>query len=47
MRGGVIDKAKKPKGKPMITCVIRYEIDPFDREAFTTYARNWGEAIPR
>ena len=31
----------------MITCVIRYEIDPFARDAFTTYARNWGEAIPR
>jgi len=31
----------------MITCVIRYEIDPFAKDAFTTYARNWGEAIPR
>lgn len=31
----------------MITCVIRYEIDPFARDAFATYARNWGEAIPR
>ncbi|MFA7413275.1 MAG: NIPSNAP family protein [Rhizobium sp.] len=31
----------------MITCIIRYEIDPFARDAFTTYARNWGEAIPR
>jgi hypothetical protein len=32
---------------PMITCFIRYEIDPFKREAFETYARNWGQAIPR
>lgn len=31
----------------MITCFIRYEIDPFGRQAFAEYARNWGEAIPR
>ncbi len=31
----------------MITCVITYEIDPFKREAFEEYARNWGQAIPR
>ncbi|CAN7600522.1 NIPSNAP family protein [Rhizobium sp. LjRoot30] len=31
----------------MITCFIRYEIDPFKREAFCDYARNWGQAIPR
>ncbi len=31
----------------MITCFIRYEIDPFKTSAFETYARNWGEAIPR
>ncbi|EHS48908.1 NIPSNAP family containing protein [Rhizobium sp. PDO1-076] len=31
----------------MITCIIRYQIDPFARDAFATYARNWGEAIPR
>jgi hypothetical protein len=30
-----------------ITCVIRYEIDPFQREAFKTYAENWGLIIPR
>lgn len=30
-----------------ITCFIRYEIDPFGKEDFETYARNWGEAIPR
>ena len=29
-----------------ITCCIRYEIDPFQREAFETYARNWGTIIP-
>ncbi len=31
----------------MITCFIRYEIDPFRVEAFEHYARTWGEAIPR
>ena len=31
----------------MITCFIRYEIDPFKLDAFEHYARNWGQAIPR
>ena len=31
----------------MITCFMRYEIDPFRPEAFAEYARNWGQAIPR
>ena len=31
----------------MITCFIRYEIEPHGREAFETYARAWGDAIPR
>ncbi|CAE6747684.1 hypothetical protein R69746_02810 [Paraburkholderia aspalathi] len=30
-----------------ITCFIRYQIDPFQREAFNDYARNWGRIIPR
>lgn len=30
-----------------ITCVIRYEIDPFQREAFRQYAENWGHIIPQ
>lgn len=30
-----------------ITCFIRYEIDPFRKDAFIDYARNWGQAIPR
>ena len=29
-----------------ITCCIRYEIDPFQRDAFETYSRNWGTIIP-
>lgn len=31
----------------MITCFIRYEIDPFKKAAFERYAENWGQAIPR
>jgi len=32
---------------PMITCFIRYQIDPFQRDAFEIYAQNWGRIIPR
>ena len=31
----------------MITCFIRYHIDPAKRDAFARYAANWGQAIPR
>jgi hypothetical protein len=31
----------------MIACLIRYQIDPFQREAFRTYAETWGRVIPR
>jgi hypothetical protein len=30
-----------------IACFIRYEIDPFQREAFKEYAARWGLIIPR
>ncbi len=30
-----------------ITCFIRYQIDPFQRNAFQTYAENWAQIIPR
>ncbi|HKS73944.1 MAG TPA: NIPSNAP family protein [Terriglobales bacterium] len=30
-----------------ITCFIRYQIDPFQKEAFKKYAENWGRIIPR
>ena len=30
-----------------IICVIRYQIDPFQRDAFKRYAENWGRIIPR
>ena len=31
----------------MITCFIRYQIDPYRAAACDQYARNWGSAIPR
>ena len=31
----------------MKVCLIRYQIDPFQRDAFSAYARNWGSIIPR
>lgn len=30
-----------------VTCFIRYQIDPFQRDAFETYAREWLRIIPR
>lgn len=30
-----------------IVCVIRYEIDPFQRDAFQEYAKSLGNIIPR
>ena len=29
-----------------VTCCIRYTLDPFKRDAFETYARNWLGIIP-
>jgi len=30
-----------------VTCFIRYQIDPFQRDAFEKYAEAWGRIIPR
>ena len=30
-----------------LTCFIRYQIDPFQRDAFRAYAEHWGRIIPR
>ena len=30
-----------------ITCFIRYQIDPFQRDEFQKYAENWARIIPR
>jgi hypothetical protein len=31
----------------MITCFIRYQIDPFQKDEFKMYAENWRLIIPR
>ena len=31
----------------MLTCIIRYQIDPTKKAQFEEYARSWGQAIPR
>ena len=30
-----------------VTCIIRYQIDPFQLAAFRLYAEAWGRIIPR
>ncbi len=30
-----------------ITCFIRYQIDPFQKDEFRRYAERWGAIIPR
>jgi ribosomal protein S27AE len=31
----------------MITCIIRYQLDPYKLTEFEAYARRWGQTIPR
>ena len=31
----------------MLTCIIRYQIDPTKQTQFRQYAQTWGQAIPR
>ena len=35
------------QGAFMIACFIRYQIDPFQRDAFKLYSERWGRIIPR
>src|SRR5438067_9947096 len=41
--------AESPPRRPLmrITCFIRYQIDPFQKDAFKQYAENWARIIPR
>jgi hypothetical protein len=40
--------ARPPRRPPMpLACFIRYEIDPFQKDAFRAYAEAWGRIIPR
>jgi hypothetical protein len=40
-------RANNARTAMTITCFIRYQIDPFQRDAFKKYAENWGRIIPR
>jgi hypothetical protein len=43
-------RSNDPAGKEThltIVCFIRYQIDPFQRDAFRQYAAAWGRIIPR
>jgi hypothetical protein len=41
--------AKPPANRTAvkIACFIRYQIDPFQKDAFKQYAENWARLIPR
>ena len=47
MTAGCRDAGTTGRTPMKITCVIRYQIDPFQRDGFKTYAENWGRIIPR
>ena len=36
-----------PSALMTLTCFIRYQIDPFQRDEFKIYAENWGRIIPK
>ncbi len=40
-------QAAEERTRMTITCFIRYQIDPFQWDAFKHYAENWGRIIPR
>jgi NIPSNAP len=54
---GCVDSTGQTETKPgqpdtkriqmKITCIIRYEIDPVQRDGFKKYAENWRSIIPR
>jgi hypothetical protein len=41
------DDQSRREWKMRITCFIRYQIDPFQKDGFRKYAENWGRIIPR
>lgn len=45
--GETLDGASERKTNMTITCVIRYQIDPYQRDAFKEYATKWARIIPR
>src|SRR5271154_4310770 len=45
--GGLAAGPNPRRASMRITCFIRYQIDPFQKEEFRKYAENWGRIIPR
>jgi len=45
--GNAAQWVSQQEGAMKLTCIIRYEIDPFQTEEFREYAENWGRIIPR
>ena len=45
--GYFADHTKARRNTMTVTCFIRYQIDPFQRDEFRKYAENWGRIIPR
>lgn len=45
--GAVPTYLRRTNSVMAITCFIRYQIDPFQRDAFKQYAEEWGRIIPR
>jgi len=44
---GVRGTKRAPVPPAKIACIIRYQIDPFQLEAFRKYAENWGDPEAR
>ncbi len=47
MTSTVRNRPDTKEARAVITCIIRYHIDPNKKAGFEQYARNWGQAIPR
>ncbi len=45
--GSLQTRAAMEKKAMKITCFIRYQINPFQRDEFRKYAENWSHIIPR
>ncbi|HUX68167.1 MAG TPA: NIPSNAP family protein [Terriglobales bacterium] len=47
LTGAVPAQRRQGRAAMTVTCIIRYQIDPFQKDAFRQYAENWGGIIPR
>jgi hypothetical protein len=43
----IADETSDRSRRMRIACLIRYQIDPYQRDAFAAYAANWARVIPR